>query len=92
MRAISIGKVLVANTKTTMYTVPTKYTGRWNLLHVTNGTSSGKKVDAWWYDASANLEIPVIFAYFISNETFTVGLIYIAYGAIWFYVNEKYII
>lgn len=63
MRAISIGKVLVPNTKTTMYTVPTKYTGKWNLLHVTNGTNSAKKVDAWWYDSSANVEIPVIFAY-----------------------------
>ena len=66
MRAISIGKVLTPNVKTTMYTVPTKYIGKWNLLHVTNGTSSGKKVDAWWYDKSANVEIPVIFAYSIS--------------------------
>lgn len=62
MRAVSIGKVLTPNTKTTMYTIPTKYVGRWTLLHVTNGTNSGKKVDAWWYDSSANLEVPVIFA------------------------------
>jgi hypothetical protein len=70
MRSVSIGKVLVANTKTTMYTVPTKYTGRWNLLHVTNGTSSAKKVDAWWYDASANVEIPVIFGYGVSGGNY----------------------
>lgn len=70
MRAISIGKVLVANTKTTMYTIPTKYTGKWNLLHVTNGTSSGKKVDAWWYDKSENVEVPVIYQYSVTAGGF----------------------
>jgi glutamine amidotransferase-like uncharacterized protein len=67
MRPISIGKVLTPNVKTTMYTVPTKYTGKWNLLHMNNGTSSGKKVDAWWYDKSANVEIPIIVAYSVSS-------------------------
>lgn len=67
MRSISIGKVLTPNVKTTMYTIPTKYTGKWNLLHVTNGTSSGKKVDAWWYDLSANVEVPVVYANSISS-------------------------
>ena len=36
--------------------------------------------------------VPVLFAYFVSNEPFTCGFIYIAYGSIWFYINEKYII
>jgi hypothetical protein len=66
MKAISIGKVLTPNTKTTMYTIPTKYTGKWTLLHMTNGTASAKKADAWWYDKSNNTEIPVIFGYGIS--------------------------
>ena len=70
MRAISIGKVLTPAVKTTMYTIPTKYTGKWNLLHVTNGTPQAKKVDAWWYDKSANLEIPVVFAYSVSAGGF----------------------
>jgi hypothetical protein len=67
MRSLSVGAVLTPNTKTTMYTIPTKYTGRWNLLHMTNGTASGKKADAWWYDKSNNLEIPVISSYSISS-------------------------
>lgn len=67
MRSISIGKALTPAVKTTMYTIPTKYTGKWNLLHVTNGTSSAKKVDAWWYDKSENLEIPIVYAYGVSS-------------------------
>lgn len=70
MRSVSIGKVLVANTKTTMYTIPTKQIGKWNLLYAHNGTASAKKFDAWWYDASENIEVPVIFQYSLAASNY----------------------
>jgi len=66
MRSLSVGKNLTPNVKTTIYTIPTKYTGSWVLLHVTNGTASAKKADAWWYDKSTNTEVAVIASYGIS--------------------------
>jgi hypothetical protein len=38
MRPVSVGKNLVPNVKTTMFTIPTKHDGLWNLLHAYNGT------------------------------------------------------
>ena len=63
MRAVSVGKNLTAGTKTTMFTVPTKHDGRWNLLHAYNGTASAKNFSVWWYDKSQNLEIVVTYNY-----------------------------
>lgn len=63
MRSVSVGKNLVAGAKTTMFTVPTKHDGRWNLLHAHNGTSSAKDFTVWWYDKSQNTEVVVIYNY-----------------------------
>lgn len=63
MRSISVGVVLTPNTKTTLFTVPVRYSGKWNLLYAHNGTSSAKKFDAWWYDASQDVEIPIVYQY-----------------------------
>lgn len=61
MRAVSVGVVLTPNTKTTLYTVPTKHIGAWNLLYAHNGTASAKNFSAWWYDKSENTEIPIVY-------------------------------
>jgi hypothetical protein len=37
MRPVSVGKNLVPNVKTTMFTIPTKHDGLWNLLHAYGG-------------------------------------------------------
>lgn len=70
MRPVSVGKNLVADTKTTMATVPTKHDARWLLLHAYNGTASAKNFDVWWYDASTNTEIAVITAYPLAANTY----------------------
>lgn len=70
MRAVSVGKNLTANVKTTMFTVPTKHDGRWNLLHAYNGTSSAKNFSVWWYDKSQNIEVIVIYNYPLSASNY----------------------
>lgn len=70
MRAVSVGKNLVANTKTTMYTIPTKHIGAWYLLYANNGTASAKHFTAWWYDKSENVEIPVIYEYNLAAKEY----------------------
>ena len=63
MRQFSVGKLLTPNTKTTLYTVPTKHIAEWTLLYAHNGTSSSKNFSAWWYDSSQDVEIPIVSNY-----------------------------
>lgn len=70
MRAVSVGKNLTANTKTTMYTIPTKHIGIWSLLYAFNGTASAKHFSAWWYDKSENVEIPVTYQYDLTAKSY----------------------
>ena len=60
MRAVSVGKNLVANTLTTVYTVPTGYVAHWNLMYVFNNTGATKTCLAYWHDASENADIYVL--------------------------------
>lgn len=63
MRPLSIGKELVANTKTTLFTVPTRQIAKWNLLFASNHSTSSKWFTCWWYDKSENAEIEIFFQY-----------------------------
>lgn len=63
MRSVSVGTLLTPGTKQTLFTVPTKQTAKWNLLYAHNGTAAAKFFDAWWYDASENTEIPIVYQY-----------------------------
>ena len=69
-RPHSVGLVLTPNTVTTMFTVPTRNIARWSLLYAYNGTSSAKNFRAWWYDSSANLEIPIVYDYPLAAKEF----------------------
>ena len=69
-RPHSVGKDLVANTKTTMFTVPTRNMAKWNLLFATNHSASSKWLSVWWYDASENVEIEVLSEYPITAKNF----------------------
>ena len=60
MRAVSVGKNLTAATLTTVYTVPTGYTAKWNLMYVFNNSGSTKTCAAYWRDASASTNIYVL--------------------------------
>lgn len=70
MREISVGNNLTADTKTTVYTVPTGYYAKWNLCYVVNHTGNNKTIDAIWYDASTNTEIYVLDGYLLSPTQF----------------------
>lgn len=52
MRELSVGKNLTANTLTTIYTVPTGYYAKWNLMYLFNASGSTKTIMAQWNDVS----------------------------------------
>lgn len=59
MREISVGKNLTAATLTTIYTVPTGYYAKWNLMYLFNNTGSTKTIDVYWTDTSESADIYV---------------------------------
>ena len=70
MRPVSVGRNLVPNVKTTMFTIPTKHDGLWNLLHAYNGTASAKNFTVWWYDKSQNVEVAIITDYPLAAKSY----------------------
>ena len=62
-RPHSVGINLTPAVKATLFTVPTRNIAKWNLLYAFNGTAAAKNFSAWWYDASENVEIPVVYNY-----------------------------
>ena len=69
-RPHSVGKNLTANTLTTMFTVPTRNIAKWTLLYAYNGTASAKNFRAFWYDASENVEVAVVYDYSLTGKNF----------------------
>lgn len=63
MKPFSVGVNLTPATKTLLYTIPSNYYGKWNLLYAHNSTSSAKAFSAWWYDKSTNTEIAIVDGY-----------------------------
>lgn len=70
MKELSVGKNLVAGTKTTMYVIPNRHYAKWNLLYAGNGTSSAKNFSAWWYDSSENVEIGIVVDYPLDAKSY----------------------
>ena len=70
MRSHSVGKVLVPETKTTIFTVPTRNMALWKLLYAHNQATSAKDFTCWWYDSSADTEIPIVLNYPITASSF----------------------
>jgi hypothetical protein len=66
-RPVSVGKNLTANTLTTIYTVPTGYYAKWNLMYLFNNTGSTKSITAYWTDHSASADI------YVHNGTIAAG-------------------
>ena len=69
-RPVSVGLNLTANTLTTVYTVPTGYYAKWNLMYVFNGTGSTKHITAYWTDSSASADIYVLNANTVSSKEY----------------------
>lgn len=66
-RPVSVGLNLTANTLTTIYTVPTGYYAKWNLMYLFNNTGSTKSITAYWTDHSASADI------YVQNGTIASG-------------------
>ena len=66
-RPVSVGLNLTANTLTTVYTVPTGYYAKWNLMYLFNNTGSTKSITAYWTDHSASADI------YVHNGTIAAG-------------------
>jgi hypothetical protein len=69
-RPVSVGLNLTANTLTTIYTVPTGYYAKWNLMYVFNGTGSTKHISAYWTDSSASTDIYVLSSNTVSSKEY----------------------
>ena len=59
-RPVTVGLNLTADTLTTVYTVPTGYYAKWNLMYIFNNTGSTKNLMAYWHDSSASVDIYVM--------------------------------
>ena len=70
MRPQSVGLNLTANTLTTVFTVPSGYYAKWNLMYVFNGTGSTKSFTAYWHDASASADIYVMNSNNVSSKQY----------------------
>jgi len=67
MRELTVGKNLVANTLTTIYTVPKGCKAIVTLLHISNSTGTGKTVTATWYDASNTANISIVHSHSLNS-------------------------
>lgn len=59
-RPLTVGLNLTAATLTTVYTVPTGYYAKWNLMYLFNNTGSTKSISVYWRDSSAGTDIYVM--------------------------------
>ena len=60
MRELTIGKNIVANTPTIVYTVPKGCKAISTLLFISNSTGSNKTVSAVWHDKSEGDDIVIL--------------------------------
>ena len=66
-RPISIGLNLSSGTAVTVYTVPTGYYAKWNLMYLFNNSGSTKSISVYWRDSSASTDI------YVHNGTIAAG-------------------
>lgn len=71
MRPLSVGLNLVANTATTVYTAPTGYYAKLNLLYLHNTGANNKYITVQWYDSSAAVNIDILTQVPYAAKTYT---------------------
>jgi hypothetical protein len=69
-RPVTVGLNLPGGALTTVYTVPTGYYAKWNLMYVFNGTGSTKTFTAYWHDTSASTDVYVLNANSVSSKEY----------------------
>ena len=70
--AHSVGKNLTANTLTTLFTVPTRNLAKCVNILVSNHSTSAKHITVYWYDASANVSIEILYQYNLTAKNYLV--------------------
>jgi hypothetical protein len=70
MKKLSIGKVLVANTSTVLYTVPTGYIGNLVLVYINNSGSGTKTTSVHWNIASSSTQIDIVNQTSLTSKSF----------------------
>ena len=70
MRAESVGVSPVANTLTTVYTVPTGYYAKFTVMYIHNTGGSTKHITVQWYDASTATTLDILTAYDFTSKSY----------------------
>ena len=68
----SVGKNLVANTLTTLFTVPTRNLAKVTNILASNHSTSAKHITIYWFDASANVSIEILFQYNLTSKNYLI--------------------
>jgi len=71
-RSHSVGKNLTANTLTTLFTVPTQNVAKTMNILVSNHSASAKHMTVYWYDASENTSIEILFEYNLTAKSYLI--------------------
>lgn len=69
-RPVTVGLNLTANTLTTVYTVPSGYYAKWNLMYMFNSSGSTKSCTCYYNDASAATDIYIMNGLSINSKTY----------------------
>ena len=70
MRPTSVGISPVANTLTTVYTVPTGYYAKFTVMYIHNTGGSTKHITVQWYDASTASTLDILTAYNLTTKQY----------------------
>lgn len=71
MRPLSVGITLPSGATTTVYTAPTGYYAKFNLLYIHNTGANNKFITAQWYDASADVAVDILTAVPYASKDYT---------------------
>ena len=71
MRPVSVGVNPTAGSTSTIYTVPTGYYAKFNLLYVHNTSGSTKSITVQWYDASAGTSVDILTDVSYASKAYT---------------------
>ena len=69
-RLRSIGYNLTAATEAVVYTCPSNFTAKVDLIFVTNNTSGNKTITIKWFDSTTNLDYYIAPGYVVSAYNF----------------------
>jgi len=70
MKNVSIGLNLTAGVETVVYTVPTGYTAKWNLMYLLNGTGSTKYITVLWRETDSATDIYILNQTAVSSKEY----------------------